>query len=57
MYLSVSITAFECPCAVSKVKISTPSETKASILFIDSLLVLTAAPTRRLPFESLDALG
>ena len=57
IFLTPSITPFECPWAVSNVITSTWALTKASTLSIISLVIPTDAPQRSLPFESFAAFG
>ena len=55
--LSILITSFECPCAVSITITSDFCSIRASALSIESILVLIAAPTSKLPNLSLEAFG
>ncbi len=54
---NLSITPFECPCAVSIVTTSTPAATNAVTRSKVSGVTPTAAPTNNLPCESLAAFG
>ncbi len=55
--LMVSITLFECPCAVSIIITSQPTFNNESILSSVSAPTPTAAPHLSLPIVSLDAVG
>ena len=56
-YATMSMTIFECPCAVSTMMTSTPALTRAAALSLASWPTPIAAPTRRRPWQSFAAFG